>query len=215
MKKRLPIALCCIITLITMLFFYLYPAIPYLPDDLDFEPMEEEEYTAPSGRYYTIPSINYKMVYIPPGEFMMGSPEDEEGRYSDEKLHRVRITRGFYMGVTEVTVGQWKRFVEETGYRTQAEREGGAWIWTGKWEKKKGYYWDNPGFSQTDDHPVTCISWYDVQKFIEWLNKKAGKQIYRLPTEAEWEYACRAGTRKPDSGGMILMMHADMEMFMI
>ena len=92
------------------------------------------------GYTITIPSINYKMVYIPPGEFMMGSPEGEKGRFLDERLHKVRITRGFYMGVTEVTVGQWRKFVEDTGYKTQAEREGGAWVWTGRGlEKKEGY----------------------------------------------------------------------------
>jgi len=150
-----------------MLLFYLNTAIPYLPDDLDFEPMEEEEYTAPSGKYYTIPSIDYKMVYIPPGEFMMGSPESEKGRYSDEKLHRVRITRGFYMGITEVTQAQWKRIMG-----------------------------DNPSFFKACDAcPVENVSWWDVQKFIQRLNEIEGTNKSRLPTEAEWEYACRAGTR--------------------
>jgi formylglycine-generating enzyme required for sulfatase activity len=94
-------------------------------------------------------------------------------------------------------VGQWRSFINDTGYRTKAEIQGWSMIWTGsKWVKKKGYYWDNPEFPQTETHPVTCLSCNDVQKFIEWLTGKEGK-TYRLPTETEWEYACRAGTTTP------------------
>ena len=139
-------------------------------------------------------SIGMEFVYIEPGTFMMGSPSNESGRDKDEKQHSVTLTKGFYMQTTEVTVGQWRAFVRDTGYKTDAETGGGAWIWTGsKWGKKEGYYWGNPGFSQSDDHPVTCVSWNDVQKFIRWLNRKEGEK-YGLPTEAQWEYACRAGT---------------------
>jgi len=139
-------------------------------------------------------SLGMEFVYIKSGTFMMGSPSNESGRDDDEKQHRVTLTKGFDMQTTEVTVGQWRAFVRDTGYKTDAETDGGSWIWTGsKVEKKEGYYWDNPGFSQTDDHPATCVSWNDVQKFIKWLNNKGGG-TYRLPTEAQWEYACRAGT---------------------
>jgi formylglycine-generating enzyme required for sulfatase activity len=106
----------------------------------------------------------------------------------------VTLTKGFYMGETEVTVGQWRSFARDSGYRTEAETGGGAYIWTGKWEKKEGMYWDNPGFAQSDNHPVTCVSWNDAQEYIKWLNRKEGINRYRLPTEAEWEYAARAGT---------------------
>jgi len=147
---------------------------------------------------HTEPQTGAEFVYIPPGEFMMGSPEDEPGRFDDEILHRVRLTRGFYMQTTQVTVGQWRAFVKNTGFKSQAETEGGAYGWTGSdWELNKKYYWDKPGFSQTDAHPVTCVSWNDAQAFITWLNKNRSMEQYRLPTEAEWEYACRAGTDKP------------------
>ncbi|MFO7667817.1 MAG: SUMF1/EgtB/PvdO family nonheme iron enzyme [Desulfobacterales bacterium] len=138
-------------------------------------------------------SIGMTFVYIKPGTFMMGSPLNEEGRDNDETQHQVTLTKGFYMGETEVTVGQWRGFARDSGYRTEAETRGGASIWTGTWEKKEGMYWDNPGFSQSDNHPVTCVSWNDAQAFIRWINRKEGVN-YRLPTEAEWEYGARAGT---------------------
>ncbi len=148
-------------------------------------------------------SIGMKFMLLPAGTFMMGSPSDEPGRLDREKQHRVTLSKGFYMHTTEVTVGQWRTFIQDTGFRTDAENKGGAWIWTGKkWEKKAGYYWDNPGFSQGEENPVTCVSWNDVQEFIRWLSRKEGK-TYRLPTEAEWEYACRAGSTTAFSSGGI------------
>ena len=134
-------------------------------------------------------------VYIPPGEFMMGSPVDEKGRNKDEETpHKVTLTRGFYMQTTEVTVGQWRAFSQATGYRSDAETKGGAkTMKDNEWQVREGRYWDSPGFEQADDYPVTCISWKDAQAFAEWLSTKEGKP-YRLPFEAEWEYACRAGT---------------------
>ena len=149
-------------------------------------------------------SLGMEFVRIEPGSFMMGSPEDEPKRDDDEKQHRVTLTKGFYMGTMEVTVADWKAFVKATGYRTEAEKGDGAYVWTGgKWEKKADADWRNPYFSQTDRHPVTCISWNDAQAFIQWLNRKEGK-TYRLPTEAEWEYAARAGADTPFAYGECL-----------
>jgi len=153
-------------------------------------------------------SLGMKFVKIPSGSFMMGSgisASEVENRYGggekhykdEHPQHRVNLSKPFYMQTTEVTVGQWRSFVRETGYKSEAETGGGAYVWTGsKWEKKEDAYWDNPGFDQGDNSPVTCVSWNDAQAFIKWLNRKEGK-TYRLPTEAEWEYAARAGTKTP------------------
>ncbi|MBF0398245.1 MAG: SUMF1/EgtB/PvdO family nonheme iron enzyme [Desulfobacterales bacterium] len=151
-------------------------------------------------------SLGMVFAYIPPGEFMMGSPETEKGRDNDETLHKVTLNKGFWMQTQEITIGQWRTFIKKTRYKTEAEKGDGSWIWsdsTLKYEKKKGYYWDNPGFPKDDNHPVTCVSWNDVQKFITWLNKKENKE-YRLPTEAEWEYAARAETTTPFAFGECL-----------
>ena len=112
--------------------------------------------------------------------------------------HRVRITRAFYLGQYAVTVGQFKRFAHDAGYKTEAKRDGtGGWGYNPEDRKCEGrhpkYNWLNPGFAQTDDHPVVNVTWNDAVAFCRWLSRKEGK-TYRLPTEAEWEYACRAGT---------------------
>jgi len=143
-----------------------------------------------------------KFVHIAPGRFTMGSPEKETGRFGDETQHKVILSNGFYMQTTEVTLGQWKLFVQETGYKTDAE-ESGTYIWSGsEWVHKRDAYWKNPGFVQDDDHPVTCISWKDAHSFAEWLSRREKKK-YRLPTEAEWEYACRAGSLNAFGSGDI------------
>ncbi len=143
-------------------------------------------------------TLDMEFVYIPPGTFMMGSPPDEPGRYDNEILHKVTLTKGFYMQTTQITVGNWRSFASESGYRTEAETGDGAYYWTGsEWKKDKDKNWNNPGFGQTESCPVTCVSWNDTQAFIRWLNRKENSDKYRLPTEAEWEDACRAGTSTP------------------
>jgi formylglycine-generating enzyme required for sulfatase activity len=154
-----------------------------------------------------------KLVLIPAGAFLMGSPDsDKDASDAEKPQHRAQITRPFYLGATEVTVGQFRRFVEQTGYRTDGERDGnGGYGWneaTQKFELAPKYTWRNPGFAQTDDHPVVNVSWNDAVALSGWLNGRDGLKPfdhvhaqgpwdgagYRLPTEAEWEYACRAGT---------------------
>jgi len=134
------------------------------------------------------------LVCIPAGEFTMGSPEHEKGREPNEgPLHRVRITKPFYMGVYEVTRGQFGRFVQEAGHQTDGERSGSGWNQKdGTWESRAGVHWRNPLFEQDDEHPVVCVSWRDAKAFCEWLSKK-GARTFRLPTEAEWEYVARTG----------------------
>lgn len=122
----------------------------------------------------------------------------------ESPAHLTWITKPFWIGTTEVTRGQWKEFVEGTGYVTTAEESGEGivgWAPTPEeeplyqsrdFEKRPEFTWKNPGFEQEDDHPVVGVSWTDVQAFLKWLSEKEGA-TYRLPTEAEWEFACRAG----------------------
>lgn len=159
-------------------------------------------------------AIGMKLALIPPGEFMMGSelsfaelasrfdltPEDAERFYAAEHpRHRVRINNPFFVGVHEVTVGQFRQFVDDDGYRTEAETDGtGGFGYNATESNFEGpnskYNWKHTGFPQDDSHPVVNVTWNDVQAFIKWLSKKSAKK-YRLLTEAEWEYACRAGTQ--------------------
>ena len=160
-------------------------------------------------------SIGMKMTLIPAGEFKMGSGESAEetakffnktyaegvsaANFEEEHpQHRVRITQPFYLGTYHVTRGQFRRFVKDTGYKTDAEKgeKLGAFGWNLKKKDldfRKDYSWRTAGFAQTDDHPVVNVSWNDAVAFCRWLSREEQK-TYRLPTEAEWEYACRAGT---------------------
>ena len=136
-----------------------------------------------------------EMVLIPAGKFLMGSPLTEELRVEDEPQHEVTITKPFYMGKYHVTVGQFRKFVAATMYLTEAEKDGKGWVWNGtKGEERLGASWKNSGFNQADDHPVVLISWNDAREFVKWVGGQTGKAV-RLPTEAEWEYACRAGSK--------------------
>jgi formylglycine-generating enzyme required for sulfatase activity len=139
---------------------------------------------------------------------------------NEHPSHRVRITKPFYLGTYHVTRGQFRQFVKDTGYISGAEKgeeiEGDFPNHTVFREEKPGakgwnpdtkdivwnvsYSWRNTGFEQTDNHPVVNVTWNDAVAFCKWLSRKEGK-TYRLPTEAEWEYACRAGTTTRYSSG--------------
>lgn len=120
----------------------------------------------------SVNSIGMKLVFVPAGEFVMGSPE-AKGREDETPRHHVRISKPFYIGQCEVTVGQYRKFVEATRHEAGSE-------WRAHWK------------NQTDEWPVTYVNWNDAAAFCAWLSRKEGK-LYRLPTEAEWEYASRAG----------------------
>ena len=135
------------------------------------------------------------LVVLPTGSFRMGSPDSEKNRSSNEgPVHEVRIGYRLAVGRSEVTRGEFGRFVAAVGYRTEAERGQGCLTWNGnRWENSTDRNWRNPGYTQTDSHPAVCVSWNDAQAYLEWLNKKAPGKDFRLLSEAEWEYAARAG----------------------
>jgi formylglycine-generating enzyme required for sulfatase activity len=113
------------------------------------------------------------------------------GQDDERPAHTVRLDH-FSVGKYPLTVGELRRFIEATGYKTEAEREGGAWVWNrGDSGNKEDASWRNPYMEQDDRHPVVCISWNDAQAYCKWLSKETG-QAYGLLTEAQWEYACRA-----------------------
>jgi formylglycine-generating enzyme required for sulfatase activity len=137
---------------------------------------------------------------LPAGEFTRGTDDGARvGEFAacEQPRHLVRLTKPFWMSECEVTRGQFQRFVVETGYRTEAERSGegvnGLDVKTGAVVRRAEQTWLSPGFAQTDQHPVVAVSDDDAQQFCRWLSQQDGR-TYRLPTEAEWEYACRAGT---------------------
>lgn len=156
-------------------------------------------------------------VLIRGGEFTMGSPESEPGRAAitaflqkngiaySETQHQVRLSN-FSMSRYAVTVAEFRRFVEATGYRTDAETGGGSFIWNGsEFVTKEGVNWrhgvsGNVRPQSEENHPVLHVSWNDAVAYCKWLSTKTGKH-FRLPTEAEREYACRAGSRTPFNTG--------------
>ena len=136
------------------------------------------------------------MVVVPSGSFRMGSPSSEQDRDSHEgPMREVTIGSPFALGVHEVTVSEFGRFVDETGHSV------GGSCWTSEGdednvEDRAGRGWRGPGFRQGGSHPVVCVGWHDARAYLAWLSGTTGER-YRLPSEAEWEYAARAGTTTP------------------
>ncbi|HUD85966.1 MAG TPA: SUMF1/EgtB/PvdO family nonheme iron enzyme [Xanthobacteraceae bacterium] len=132
-----------------------------------------------------------QMVVVPGGSFIMGSPASELRRDPDEgPQHAVTIVREFAVDSVPVTVDQFSAFAKATGYDAGSK----CWTWEdGKSAERDSRSWRNPGFAQTGTHPVVCLNWNDAKAYAEWLSKMTGKD-YRLLTEAEYEYATRAGT---------------------
>ena len=155
-------------------------------------------------------SIGMQFVAIEPGEYRRGFDKSnqrdrkfalvhsfsnpQEFRF-DSPSHLVVLTKPFELQTTEVTVAQFRAFIEATGYRTDAEKNGGALgcfpdekDYVDRFRKSSDVTWRTPGFEQSDDHPVVAVSWNDAVKFCHWLSEQE-TATYRLPTEAEWEYA--------------------------
>jgi formylglycine-generating enzyme required for sulfatase activity len=134
------------------------------------------------------------LVYVRGGSFEMGSDKGE----SDEKpLHNITLSN-YFIGKYEVTVGQFRKFITATGYKTSADINGGSYLWNGnQWKLQPGVNWefDALGFKRPEteeNHPVIHVSWTDAFEYTKWLSLVTGK-AYRLPTEAEWEFAARGG----------------------
>lgn len=148
-------------------------------------------------------SVDMKLRLIPPGEFLMGAADtDQEALPIEKPQHRVTLTSPWYLGATEVTVGQFRKFVDAENYVTEVESDGkGAYGLQPK-DRRPENVWKSihSGLADAESLPVTCVSWQDARNFCAWLSKQDGA-VYRLPTEAEWEYACRAGTRTQYSFG--------------
>ncbi len=151
-------------------------------------------------------AVGIKLLRIPSGRFQMGSRDSPEqvayafagekpGSFRNEHPRRqIEISQDFYMGAHEVTRGQFKQFVKERGYRTDLERGVQKANPTGLEEIGAAKTWLNSGFvGISDDHPITLVTLNDARAFCNWLSIKEGR-IVRLPTQAEWEYACRAGS---------------------
>ena len=142
----------------------------------------------------TANNLNLEMVAVQGETFTMGCTSEQGSECYDNEKPAHQVTVGnFYIGKYPITVAQFRKFVTATNYCTEAERNGGGVIWTGRrWINKSDANWQNPYFWQTDNDPVVLVSWNDTQKYMEWLNQASGKQ-YRLLTEAEWEFASRGG----------------------
>ena len=209
--------------------------VAFLSPALQAAPIKAERWKKGDTRNLNLGnSVSLELVYIPPGKFMMGSTAAEKewatgieggakpgtGRETPEgKPRPMRISDGFWMGRTEVTRGQFQRFVEETGYVTDAEKPGGMtqcfnhkwdrYYYNSKvahpWERRKDKSWRDPGFGipMKDNFPVVCVSYQDMKAFCSWLTRKerkagrlSGELEIRLPMEVEWAYACRGGSQE-------------------
>ncbi|MGD0092955.1 MAG: SUMF1/EgtB/PvdO family nonheme iron enzyme, partial [Planctomycetota bacterium] len=152
--------------------------------------------------------VKMDMLLVPAGEFVMGS---NDGPPEEKPVHNVKVSKPFYIGKYHVTVAQFRAFADGTKYRTEAEKCGKGQTWKdGGWKEVAGVNWQTPGFPQEDNFPACVITWNDAQEFCKWatertagvspaLEKAGGTPAVRkwtvcLPTEAQWEYACRAGT---------------------
>ena len=152
-----------------------------------------------TDRFADIPGQAPSMVVVPTGNFAMGAGDNEDGRNDNETpQHEVTLDKGFAMARTDVTVGQFREFVKASGYQPDSQRMGGASVYderSGAMRDDTGASWqsDYAGRNADDKLPVVNVSWNDARAYAEWLSQRTGKK-YRLPSEAEFEYALRGGT---------------------
>lgn len=197
-----------------------WPADAPPPAIVPFDAEQAKSHQQAWAEYFDLPveyenSIGMKFRLVPAGEFMMGTSQEEIDKLlaaakeqkrpdwfikeipREAPQHKVTLTKPFSLCTHQVTRGQFRQFVEATGYKTDAEEDGkgGYGRENDQWVQSTRYLWNTKlGLEpeQTDDHPVINVSWNDAVAFCEWLSKEAGG-TYRLPTEAQWEFACRAG----------------------
>lgn len=192
------------------------------PADVPFSSVSAKKHQTEWAKHLDVPvklatDIGLTFSLIPPGEFDMGSTQAEVDALLDLPIkdnwikqqiktiapnalpqHHVRITQPFYISQTEVTVGHFRQFVEVTGYVSQAESTGIGGTSYAKGlvrNQDPGWDWKNPGYKQTDAHPVVQVTWLDAVAFCEWFSQSSGMSA-SLPTEAQWEFACRAGSEQ-------------------
>jgi formylglycine-generating enzyme required for sulfatase activity len=184
------------------------PAAPDFPFDAAAAGKYQRDYAAWRGLPLEFTNLaGMQFILIPPGKLLMGSPAEEPGHGAgnyDETRHAVTLTRPFYLARHETTVGQFRKFVEATKYVTDGEKGGGghAHDALAVWIHRPGTHWQKPGyagpFELRDEHPVVHTSHADGQAFCRWLqelaSEKTGPWKYDFPTEAQWEWACRAGS---------------------
>lgn len=164
-----------------------------VPERLQASASNEEGGDMAAGHTFKDCDTCPEMIVVPGGAYVMGSPEGERRRRKNEGPQRQVSIRKFAAGVYEVTRGEYRRFLNETGRSTGNRCNT---FEEGKWRRRSKRNLNSPGFSQTDSHPVVCVSWHDAKAYVKWLSRKTGHR-YRLLSEAEWEYAARAGNQGP------------------
>jgi formylglycine-generating enzyme required for sulfatase activity len=175
---------------LTSEFYFVSTPPPQPPDNPPPDARQQAELNI-----RTSTALEPEMILIKGGCFQMGSPESEPDRHPDERQHQTCVD-DFYLGKYEVTVREFKSFVTATDYRPDPVAGTGCWIWDSVKNEavdKKDKSWRDPGYQQDDNHPVVCLSWQDIRMYLTWLSRHTGA-TYQLPTEAQWEYAARAGT---------------------